>query len=139
MATTNDRSFRVEALVLEMRTDLKSLKDRLGDELVELQLSSELSEGLLSQFYLAQDQPKFSITDATPPKRRRAGKDGSDSVSPARRVPVDAEETEGAMDVNTDDDDDEQLEAVPVGTSLIQSLDDDDRDRPHKRSRPSAQ
>jgi hypothetical protein len=54
-------------------------------------------------------------------------------------VPVDAEETEGAMDVNTDDDDDEQLEAVPVGTSLIQSLDDDDRDRPHKRSRPSAQ
>lgn len=138
LTTTNDRSLRVEALVHEMRADLKSLKDRLDDELVELRISSELAEGLLSSFYRAQDKSNFCITDATPPKRRRTGKDGSDSVSPARRVPVDAAAT--GAEVNTEeDDDDEQLEAVPVGTSLIQAIDDGDKDRPNKRSRPSAQ
>lgn len=137
LASTSERSLRMEALVHEMRTDLKSLKDRLDDELVELQLDSELSENLLSSYYQAQEKPTFCITDATPPKRRRAGNEVHGSLSPSWRVPVDA----AAADVNTEeeDDDDDQLEAVPVGTSLIQTLEDDDKDRPNKRARPSAQ
>ena len=137
LSTTSEKSLRMEVLVHEMRTDLKSLKDRLDDELAELHLGTDLAENLLSSYYQAQEKPNFCITDATPPKRRRAGNEGHGNLSPSWRVPVDT----AIADVNTeeDDDDDDQLEAVPVGTSLIQTLEDDDKDRPNKRARPSAQ
>ena len=46
-AATRDRSTRVESLVAEMRTDLKSLRNRLDEELVELGIDHERAEGIL--------------------------------------------------------------------------------------------
>jgi hypothetical protein len=65
----NDRYRRAEELVSEMRSDLKSLKRRLGDELNELGITDEMANQILFQFYqghLEEDQG-----DASTPKRSR--------------------------------------------------------------------
>ena len=54
-AATRDRSVRVESLVAEMRTDLKSLKNRLGEELHELGLDHDSAEAILKAHYLSQE------------------------------------------------------------------------------------
>lgn len=54
-AATRDRSTRVESLVAEMRTDLKSLRNRLDEELVELGIDQDRAEGILKAHYLAQE------------------------------------------------------------------------------------
>lgn len=51
---TTDRSARVESLVAEMRTDLKSLKNRLDEELKELGIDNETAEGILKEYFTSQ-------------------------------------------------------------------------------------
>lgn len=50
-----ERYDRAEALVIEMRADLKSLKHRLDEELDELGLDEDAAEKVLSRFYRGQD------------------------------------------------------------------------------------
>ena len=66
-ASFRDRSLRAEALVAEMRADLKSLKDRLGDEVGELGIDSKKAEGLLTTHYKKKDKEDLD-SDAAPPK-----------------------------------------------------------------------
>jgi hypothetical protein len=66
---TQERSARVEALVSEMRSDLKSLKSRLDDEIRELGISERQAENLLTSFYLSLDSRLSG--QASPPKRPR--------------------------------------------------------------------
>jgi len=66
-ATFKDRSLRAEALVAEMRADLKSLKDRLGDEVGELGFDREEAEGLLATHYKEQVDADLD-SDVAPPK-----------------------------------------------------------------------
>jgi len=66
---TQDRASRVEALVSEMRTDLKSLKNRLDDEIRELGISEEQAESILTSYYNSLDVKHAG--EATPPKRPR--------------------------------------------------------------------
>lgn len=68
-ATTKERSARVEALVAEMRADLKSLKSRLDEEIRELGISENQAENLLTSFYQSLDSKHSG--QASPPKRPR--------------------------------------------------------------------
>lgn len=65
----NDRYHRAEELVSEMRTDLKSLKRRLGDELKELGITDGMANQLFLQFY--QGHQEEDKGDASTPKRLR--------------------------------------------------------------------
>jgi len=65
----NDRYLRAEELVSEMRSDLKSLKRRLGDELKELGITDEMANQILFQFY--QGHQEEDKGDASTPKRLR--------------------------------------------------------------------
>jgi hypothetical protein len=86
-AATQERSARVEALVSEMRSDLKSLKSRLDDEIRELGISERQAENLLTSFYLSLDSRLSG--QASPPKRPR--------------------KHQSQADVNDDDDMDEEV------------------------------
>lgn len=55
LSTTKERSARVESLVTEMRTDLKSLKNRLDEELKELGIDHDKAESILKEYYLSQE------------------------------------------------------------------------------------
>lgn len=52
---TKERAARVESLVTEMRTDLKTLKGRLDDEIRELGISEENAESILTSYYSSLD------------------------------------------------------------------------------------
>ena len=65
----NDRYLRAEELVSEMRTDLKSLKRRLGDELKELGITDSMANQILFRFY--QGHQEEDKGDASTPKRLR--------------------------------------------------------------------
>lgn len=64
-----DRYQRAEELVSEMRSDLKSLKRRLEDELTELGITEEMAGSILSKFYKGYDEEDKG--DASTPKRLR--------------------------------------------------------------------
>jgi hypothetical protein len=66
-ASFKERSLRAEALVTEMKADLKSLKDRLGDEVGELGIDRAKADSLLSSHYKAQENKD---SDSAPPKKR---------------------------------------------------------------------
>mmetsp|Transcript_9289 Transcript_9289/g.22810 ORF Transcript_9289/g.22810 Transcript_9289/m.22810 type:complete len:946 (-) Transcript_9289:235-3072(-) len=65
----NDRYLRAEELVSEMRSDLKSLKRRLQDELNELGITEGTANKILFQFY--QGHHEEDQGDALTPKRLR--------------------------------------------------------------------
>ncbi|KAL3918133.1 MAG: hypothetical protein SGILL_004384 [Bacillariaceae sp.] len=65
----DDRYQRAEELVSEMRSDLKSLKHRLEEELSELGIAEETMTAIFSQFYKGQDEDDKG--DASTPKRLR--------------------------------------------------------------------
>jgi hypothetical protein len=65
----NDRYLRAEELVSEMRSDLKSLKRRLGDELKELGITDSIANQILFRFY--QGHQEDDKGDASTPKRLR--------------------------------------------------------------------
>lgn len=52
---TKERAVRVESLVAEMRTDLKSLKNRLDEELQELGLDHDKADEILQAYYQSKD------------------------------------------------------------------------------------
>jgi len=66
---SQERALRVEQLVAEMRTDLKTLKLRLDQEIKELGMSEKQAENILSSYYKSLDSRHQG--DATPPKRQR--------------------------------------------------------------------
>ena len=66
---SQERALRVEQLVAEMRTDLKTLKIRLDQEIKELGMSEKQAENILSSYYKSLDSRHQG--DATPPKRQR--------------------------------------------------------------------
>jgi hypothetical protein len=105
--TTRDKSLRVEHLVSEMRADLKSLKDRLDYELIELGIDGEKADCLLSAHYKEEDSKTDFATSskevASPPKRQRREKETSRASPKQTRVP--RRRAEGAS--GTDDDFDE--------------------------------
>jgi hypothetical protein len=70
-AATQERSARVEGLVAEMRTDLKSLKNRLGEELTELGINEEAAEDIMASFYREQDTSSGYGDAMSPPKFQR--------------------------------------------------------------------
>jgi hypothetical protein len=77
---TKDRSHRVESLVAEMRTDLKSLKNRLDEELNELGIDIEKSEEILKDYYTSQDYDDEEVDEeeeeedeASPSQKRSRG------------------------------------------------------------------
>ena len=74
---TQERASRVESLVAEMRTDLKSLKGRLDLEIRDLGVSEKEAESILTSFYMSLDSQHLG--EASPPKRpRRASRLESD-------------------------------------------------------------
>jgi hypothetical protein len=60
---TRDRSTRVESLVAEMRTDLKSLKYRLDEELKELGIDQDRAESILKSYYISPDYGEHEEAD----------------------------------------------------------------------------
>lgn len=67
-ASFRDRSLRAEALVVEMKEDLKSLKDRLGDEVGELGIDGEKAQDLLAAHYKKKRDADANDSEAAPPK-----------------------------------------------------------------------
>ncbi|VEU37696.1 unnamed protein product [Pseudo-nitzschia multistriata] len=65
----NDRYVRAEELVSEMRSDLKSLKRRLRDELSELGITDTIAKQIMFQFYQGHHEEDHG--DASTPKRLR--------------------------------------------------------------------
>ena len=99
--TTNsmtDRYQRAEDLVSEMRSDLKSLKRRLGDELEELGITDAMANQILFQFY--QGHQEEDKGDASTPKRLRR----ASSMIGEMLTGIDAgREGDSADDQGTDD------------------------------------
>jgi len=63
-----DRYERADALVTEMRADLKSLIGRLDTDLKELGINEEMAEKILADFYRGEDE---EAGEASPLKRQR--------------------------------------------------------------------
>jgi hypothetical protein len=119
-ASMMDRYQRAEELVSEMRTDLRSLKRRLAEELSELGISDETASQILSRYYKGQDEDDKG--DASTPKRLRR----ASSVGREMLAGVDLSHLEGSGDPR--DSNDEQ------GTDDL-SGDDMESSRPAKRTR----
>jgi len=93
-AGAEERAIRVEALVAEMRTDLKTLKGRLDEEVAELGISEDVAERLLTSFYESFDCKDEG--EPSPHKRQR------------RLSRAEAEEDD------LDDEDEENVDAAAV-------------------------
>ena len=96
-AATQERASRVESLVSEMRTDLKSLKGRLDQEIRDLGISEEQAENILTSFYMSLDSQHQG--EASPPKR------------PRRTSRLDEEGEQAGFETGEDD---EELGVPPV-------------------------
>jgi hypothetical protein len=116
----NDRYHRAEELVSEMRSDLKTLKHRLEEELTELGITEETATHIFSQYY--KDQDDDDQGDASTPKRLRRASSVSREILAG--VDVSAMETAG--------------EGPPDSTDNDLSGDDME-DRPSKKVRTSQQ
>lgn len=68
-AATKERAGKVESLVDEMRSDLKSLKGKLDAEMREIGISEPKAESILTKYYDSLDS--LHQGDASPPKRQR--------------------------------------------------------------------
>lgn len=73
---TLDRVNRADALVAEMRTDLKSLRSRLQDEVETLGITEGQVGAILASFYKSLDSQHTG--EASPPKRSRRSVQSSD-------------------------------------------------------------
>lgn len=71
-SAAQERSSRVESLVSEMRKDLKTLKNRLDEEVAELGISEEQAENILTKYYKSLDAQ--DVDESLSPKRRRMSK-----------------------------------------------------------------
>eukprot|EP00539_Tryblionella_compressa_P013691 CAMPEP_0178822378 /NCGR_PEP_ID=MMETSP0746-20121128/4564_1 /TAXON_ID=913974 /ORGANISM="Nitzschia punctata, Strain CCMP561" /LENGTH=948 /DNA_ID=CAMNT_0020483887 /DNA_START=199 /DNA_END=3046 /DNA_ORIENTATION=- len=111
-ASMNDRYQRAEDLVSEMRSDLKSLKRRLEEELNELGITEDMANQILSSFY--QGHSEDDLGDASTPKRLKR----TSSVSREMLVGADLSNAESgggdprdSMDDGTDELSGDDLEA----------------------------
>mmetsp|Transcript_371 Transcript_371/g.522 ORF Transcript_371/g.522 Transcript_371/m.522 type:complete len:898 (+) Transcript_371:157-2850(+) len=113
LATAREKSNRLENLVIEMRTDLKSLKDRLDYELIELGIDGEEKDRLLAEYYEEEDY-EDDFASVNPPKRtshynqhsakqtrNRSTSVGSQSLNNNERSSIDGKHIGG---LSTDDD-----------------------------------
>ena len=62
-AATKERAVRVESLVAEMRADLKSLKNRLDEELEELGINHEKADEMLNAYFHTKDSNDQEVED----------------------------------------------------------------------------
>jgi hypothetical protein len=125
----------MEALVSEMRADLKSLKDRLDDEVISLGIDGEKSDKLLAGFYSERAKIDFSNIEVTPPKRKHKSVKESVQLSPKqtrRRAADSGLDTADNSAVDFD---------VDANIDTSGRVDDDDAssedERPQKRVRAS--
>lgn len=107
-AATADRYARSAELVAEMRSDLKSLKHRLEEELKELGMDEVVTDQILSQFYLGQDSP-VDVGEASPLKRSRRPLSRMDEAGAAPTYHGDDRESGDDHDFSGDD-----MDARPV-------------------------
>lgn len=70
LASTKERATRVETLVAEMRTDLKTLKRRLDEEVAVLGIGESEAEAIVTAYYQSLDSQHS--TEGSPPKRSRS-------------------------------------------------------------------
>lgn len=77
-ASNTIRAARVEALVNEMRADLKSLKNRLDDEIRELGIDKERAERILAEYFESLDT--IYEGEASPAKRPRREKPSGEDL-----------------------------------------------------------
>lgn len=117
-ASMTERYQRAEELVSEMRSDLRSLKRRLAEELTELGISNKTASQILSKYYKGQDEDDRG--DASTPKRLHR----ASSVGRVKMAGVDMSNLEGSGR----DSNDEQ------GTDEL-SGDDMESSRPAKRAK----
>jgi hypothetical protein len=107
---TSDRYNRSAELVAEMRSDLKSLKHRLEEELKELGLDEVATEQILSNYYLGQDSP-VDVGEASPLKRSRRGIEQVDEAGNAPSSSYADDDRESMLDQDLSGDD---MEAPPA-------------------------
>ncbi|KAG7346468.1 hypothetical protein IV203_005536 [Nitzschia inconspicua] len=106
-ASMTDRHQKAEELVFEMRSDLKSLKRRLAEELTELGITDEVVSQILTKYYKGQDEDDKG--DASTPKRlRRAGSVGREKLSGVEMSNLDgsgrdSNDEQGMDDMSGDD------------------------------------
>lgn len=100
-ASVTDKYQRAGDLVSEMRSDLKSLKRRLEDELNELGISQETANQILSKFYKGQDEEDKG--DASTPIRLRRASSMVRGTNLAPSSGVVKLSDEGDRDSNDDD------------------------------------
>ena len=98
---TADRYGRAADLVSEMRSDLKSLKHRLEEELKELGLDENATEQILTQYYLGQESPT-DVGEASPLKRSRRSIAQMEDIG-AGSYPDDDRESVDDQDLSGDD------------------------------------
>jgi hypothetical protein len=121
-----DRYQRAEELVSEMRSDLKSLKLRLEDELNELGITEDMAQHILFKFYKGHDEEDKG--DASTPKRlRRAGTMSREGL---------ASEGGGGGDGTAKFGHDDARDSDDQGTDDL-SGDDNEAHQPSKKSRTS--
>eukprot|EP00978_Attheya_sp_CCMP212_P021612 scaffold63425_cov56-Attheya_sp.AAC.3 len=72
-----DRTQRVEGLLVEMKADLQSLKERLQDDLVELGIDNEKADDMLAAHYAAINKRNNGSNDTEPDAKRLKTEDES--------------------------------------------------------------
>ncbi|GAX20817.1 hypothetical protein FisN_7Hh130 [Fistulifera solaris] len=75
LGSTQERAAKVESFVLEMRSDLKSLKMRLSEEIRELGVSEEQATAILASY--SGSLHDEDLTEGTPSKRQRMRSDSN--------------------------------------------------------------
>jgi hypothetical protein len=114
-AASQERASRVESLVAEMRTDLKSLKGRLDLEIRDLGISEGLAENILKAYYMSLDSQHSG--EASPPKRhRRMSRMNDDAMEEAEGV-QDSEVADSVLDAEVDEPVTELLVASELATA----------------------
>ncbi|GAX11751.1 hypothetical protein FisN_7Lh130 [Fistulifera solaris] len=75
LGSTQERAAKVESFVLEMRSDLKSLKMRLSEEIRELGVTEEQATAILASY--SGSLHIDDLTEGTPSKRQRMRSDSN--------------------------------------------------------------
>lgn len=75
LGSTKERSAKLDSFVVEMRSDLKSLKMRLGDEIRELGVTEEQAAAILASY--SSSLQAEDVSEGSPSKRQRMRSDSN--------------------------------------------------------------
>lgn len=87
---TKERAARVEALVAEMRSDLKTLKARLDDEIRELGISEETAETILTSYYSSLDVNQSATPSGSRRRSRMTAMEEDEAIPEEGEMQVDS-------------------------------------------------